>query len=158
MQTYQVGLIALAIFALLALFAFWSWVSRIRKQESVIQEPKFLVGETKGQTAFYVATTFAGRPLDRVVAHGLAHRGKANVLVSDSGVTIYRTGEKNFLIPSDQLLGVSQTSAVIDKAVEKDGLVSIQWNLGGTSLETHLRFVGAAERSTVLSQLKEMVA
>ena len=78
--------------------------------------------------------------------------------MSDSGVAIYRTGEKNFLIPSDQLLGVSQTTAVIDKAVEKDGLVSIQWDLGGTSLETHLRFVGASERSTVLSQLKEMVA
>jgi hypothetical protein len=158
MQTYHVGLIALGIFTLLGLFAFWSWVSTIRKQEALIQEPILLEGEASGESAFYVATTFAGRPLDRVVAHGLAHRGKAQVQVSGAGVAIYRTGEKCFLIPSERVLSLNQTSAVIDKAVEKDGLVSIHWNLGSTAVETHLRFVGAQARSNVLSKLKEMVS
>jgi hypothetical protein len=158
MQTYHVGLIALGIFSLLGMFAFGSWVLRIRKQEAVIQKPVFLESNPSGQRAYYVATTFASRPLDRVLAYGLAHRGNANILVSDAGVAIYRTGEKDFLIQADQLTGVSKSSAVIDKAVEKDGLVSIEWNLGTTAVETHLRFVGAAERSTVLSKLKEMVA
>jgi len=158
MQTYHVGLIALAIFALLGLFAFWSWVSTIRKQEEQIQEPILLTGEASGERTFYVATTYAGRPLDRVLAHGLAHRGKAQVEVSGAGVSIYRTGEKCFLIPAGHLLGFEQTSAVIDKAVEKDGLVSIHWKLGTTAVETHLRFIGAPARSNVLSKLKEMVA
>jgi hypothetical protein len=158
MQTYHVGLIALAFFTLLGLFAFWAWVSRTRKQESQISKPLFVDSEPQGQIAFYVATTFAGRPLDRVLAHGLAHRGKAQVLVSNDGVSVYRIGERDFLIPTGALVSVSQTSAVIDKAVEKDGLVSIGWKLGAIDVETHLRFVGASERSIVLSQLKEMVA
>jgi hypothetical protein len=158
MQTYHVGLMALAIFGLLGLFAYLSWVSKIRKQEAFIEPPQILESEDAGQGAFYVATTLAGKPLERVVAHGLAHRGRANVLVSSDGISIYRTGEKSFRISTKDLVAVNQSSAVIDRAVEKDGLVSIQWKLGGTAVETHLRFVGSKERSTTLSQLKDMVA
>jgi hypothetical protein len=158
MQTYHVGLMALVIFSLLGVFAYWSWVSKIRKQESFIEPPKRLDTEDAGQGAFYVATTLAGKPLERVVAHGLAHRGRAKVLVSSDGISIYRTGETSFQILSKDIVAVNQSSAVIDRAVEKDGLVSIQWKLGSTSVETHLRFVGSTERSTTLSQIKDMVA
>jgi hypothetical protein len=157
MQTYHVGLMALAVFSALGLLAFWSWRSKIRKQESSIPAPERLYTEVDGQFAFYVATTFAGRPLERVVAHGLAHRGKAEVAVSHEGVLIQRTGESSFRIPPGNFLAFNQSSAVIDRAVEKDGLVSIRWSLGKNELETHLRFVGTAARSKILSQLKDMV-
>jgi hypothetical protein len=158
METYQVGLSALAIFTLFGIFAYGSWVSRRRKQESLISAPQLVEDLGLGETAQYVATVFAGRPLERVVAHGLAHRGKATVLVSSDGVSIFRTGEKSFLIPSVDIKGISQASAVIDRAVEKDGITVILWYLGGTELETHVRFVGASARTTTLSQLKDLVA
>lgn len=158
MQTYHVGLIALATFSLLGLFAYLSWKARMRKQQFLIESPQLLEGADSGQNGFYVATTFAGRPLDRVLAHGLAHRGRAKVLISPNGVSIFRTGETSFLIPASNVLGVNQTSAVIDRAVEKDGLVSIHWMLGPTEVETHLRFVADSERQAILSQLSELAA
>jgi hypothetical protein len=158
MQTYHVGLMALAIFGLLGLLAYWLWVLKIRKQETLFPAPQSLEADIHGHSAFYVATTFADRPLERIVAHGLAHRGRAEVEVSPSGVAIYRTGEIGFVIPTRDLLAVSQSSAVIDRAVEKDGLVSIRWNLGDHHLETHLRFVGSSARFTAVTQLKDMVS
>lgn len=158
METYHVGLMALAFFAVLILFAYLAWVSKMRKQEKVLQAPQFIDDSGSGEKAQYVATVFAGRPLDRVLGHGLAHRGDAFVLVSRDGVSIFRTGEKSFLIPAHDLVSVSQGSAVIDRAVEKDGLTFIRWTLGGVELETYLRFVGATERSTTLSKLKDLVA
>jgi hypothetical protein len=93
METYQVGLIALAIFVLLSFLVYRSWVSKMRKQDELIQAPQLLEFSPLGEKAQYVATVFAGRPLDRVVGHGFAHRGNASVLVSPNGVSIYRTGE-----------------------------------------------------------------
>jgi len=157
METYHVGLIALAFFVVLSLFAYLSWVSKMRKQEKLIQPPQFIEPNGLGMKAQYVATVFAGRPLDRVIGHGLAHRGNAAVLVSAEGVSIFRTGEASFLIPAMDLVGLEQESAVIDRAVERDGLTSIRWTLGGTELETYLRFVSATERSITLSKLQELV-
>jgi hypothetical protein len=158
MQTYHVGLIALALFTVLGVLAYWSWVSKMRKQEKAIQVPEFIDDTGLAENAQYVATVFADRPLDRVVAHGLAYRGKATVLVAANGVSIYRTGERSFLIPSRELSSVTTGSAVIDRAVEKDGLISIRWRLGEIELETYLRFVSASERSSTLSELKDLVA
>jgi hypothetical protein len=156
-QTYHVGLLGLAFFLVLGLVAFWSWVTKMRAQEKSIVAPEFLNGPASGQKAFYVATTFSGRPLERVLAHGLAHRGNATVLVSKRGLSIFRTGEPSFLVPAENLLSFAKNSTVIDRAVEKDGLISIRWNLGGTEIETHLRFVGASARDTIVSELNVLV-
>ena len=158
METYQVGLIALAIFVLLSFLVYRSWVSKMRRQNELIQAPKLLEFSSLGEKSQYVATVFAGRPLDRLLCHGFAHRGNATVLVSPDGVAIYRTGENSFLIPAKDVIGISQESTVIDRAVETDGMIAIAWNLGDTEIQTYLRFVGASERSAVLSKLKELVA
>lgn len=158
METYHVGLMALAFFAVMGFVAYWAWISKMRNQEKVIKSPQYVEGFEFGQKAQYVATVFAGRPLDRVVGHGFAHRGDAFVLVSSEGAAISRIGEKSFLIPAQDVLEVSQGSAVIDRAVEKDGLTFIRWNLGGVQLETYLRFVGASERSAAISKLRDLVA
>ena len=158
METYHVGLIALAIFVLLGFLVYRSWVSKMRRQDQLIQAPQLLEFSTVGETTQYVATVFAGRPLDRVLGHGLAHRGNATVLVSPDGVAVYRTGETSFLIPAKDVIGISQESTVIDRAVETDGMIAIAWKLGDNELQTYLRFVGASERSAALSKLKDLVA
>jgi hypothetical protein len=157
METYQVGIISLAIFGLMGLAAFVTWRKRMKSQEQFLPAPEFIEGTTTGSKGFYVATTFADRPLDRVSGHGLAHRGVAFVEVSGEGVSISRIGEESFRIPADDLLGVAKATAVIDRAVEKDGLISIRWRLGSEELETHFRFVSAIERYKVLDQLSEVV-
>jgi hypothetical protein len=156
-QTYQVGLLGLLVFGIFVAIAFLTWRSKGIKQARYIEAPLFIDSNPEGIQGFYVATTFGGRPLDRVVAHGLAHRGMAFVQARADGLAIYRRGESSFLIPKAAIIGASRTSAVIDRAVEKDGLVSVKWRLGTEELETHFRFVGASDRQAILSDLDELV-
>ena len=157
METYHVGLISLAFFAALGLLALVAWRKRVNKQQALLEKPVEIQASSTGSRCMYVATTFADRPLDRVVAHGLAHRGVAFLSITETGVEISRTGEFSFLIPKSDLIQVGSTSAVIDRAVEKEGLVSIRWKLGSQALQSHFRFVDAKLRSSTTSELSSLV-
>ena len=157
METYQVGLIALGLFSLFAMIAIVTWRRRVAAQTLLLEKPLVIEGSLVGSNCFYVATTFSDRPLDRVIAHGLAHRGHANVSVSQSGLEVSRTGELSFIIPKADLLEVTTGSAVIDRAVEKEGLVVIKWRLGKVELQTHFRFVNSELRSEILEALRPLV-
>jgi hypothetical protein len=156
-ETYHVGLISLAFFAVLGLLAVVSWRRRISKQQELLPSPSSVSSSSAGFKCFYVATTFADRPLERVIAHGLAHRGVAYLLITDSGLEVSRTGETGFLVPRSDLIQVGSVSAVIDRAVEKDGLVVIKWKLGSEELESHFRFVDSQLRASSVSQLSALV-
>jgi hypothetical protein len=157
MQTYQVGLMGLALIAILTGIAIWSWRRRVSKQEALMPAPREIQTLAEGQKAFYVATTFAGRRLERVTAHGLGHRGRATLKVEADGIHISRTGEFSFMIPRIDLLSQGSNSAVIDRAVEKDGLTTLSWRLGHVELETHFRFVGEGDRSRFESDVRALL-
>lgn len=157
METYHVGLIGLALFALLALLALLAWRRRISAQELLLPKPFVLETSDAGNKCFYVATTFAARPLDRVIAHGLAYRGHAALSLSQQGLQVERVGELGFTIPASNVIGVSTGSAVIDRVVEKEGLVVIKWRLGSTELESHFRFTDVELREKTLASLSSFV-
>jgi hypothetical protein len=157
MQTYQVGLVGLALFAFLATFAFLAWKSRLRDQERLLDRPVVIPGRTSGHSAFYIATTFANRPLDRVIAFGLAHRGRCTLSSSPKGIDVSRVGEVSFQIPRSGFLGVGASSAVIDRAVETNGLITLRWRLGREEVESHFRFVSSKVQQDALSDLKLVI-
>jgi hypothetical protein len=157
METYQVGLIALGLFALLGFFAFVSWKNKSKAQENFIVAPDFIEYLSSEPNAFYVATTFQHRPLDRVLAHGLAHRGRAKLIVLTDRLEIHRVGEISFSIPAKSIIGLTENTAVIDRAVEKDGLSTITWKLGTDRLETHFRFSNTETRKDLESQIRKLV-
>jgi len=157
METYQVGLIALGLFSLFAVIALITWRRRMAAQALLLEVPVGIESSFAATNCFYVATTFSERPLERVIAHGLAHRGHARLAVTGSGLEISRVGEFGFLIPTADLIGVSLGSAVIDRAVEKEGLVVIKWRLGAVELQTDFRFVSSELRSEALEALKPLV-
>ncbi len=157
METYQVGLIALGLFSLFAITALITWRSRMAAQALLLEVPVGIESSFAATNCFYVATTFSERPLERVITHGLAHRGHARLAVTGAGVEVSRVGEFGFLIPTADLIEVSLGSAVIDRAVEKEGLVVIKWRLGAVELQTHFRFVSSELRSEALEALKPLV-
>lgn len=77
----------------------------------------------------YVATTFADRPLDRVVAAGLGFRARANLMVTDTGIRFDRVGSAPLFVPRDHVRGAGAASWTIDRGVEPDGLTVLAWNL-----------------------------
>ena len=151
------GLIALGLFSLFAITALITWRRRMAVQALLLEVPVGIESSFAATNCFYVATTFSERPLERVIAHGLAHRGHARLAVTGSGVEVSRVGEFGFLIPAADLIEVSLGSAVIDRAVEKEGLVVIKWRLGAVELQTHFRFVSSELRWEALEALKPLV-
>jgi hypothetical protein len=148
-ELYQVGLGFVALLIGIFVWAGIVWSNRSKAQSINITSPEEIDFSTRGSSGFYVATTFADRPLDRVSAHGLGFGGKATVEVLNDGINISRTGEKSFRIAKSSLIDIARTSVVIDKAVEKDGLLSLRWRLGDALLESHFRFPSSSERDQV---------
>jgi hypothetical protein len=156
-ELYQVGLAFIALLLGLVIWAGVTWRKRAKAQDQELAIPRYTDFSDLGESGQYVATTFADRPLDRVSAHGLGFAGKANIMVSNAGIQISRTGEKSFLIPRSSLLDLARTSGVIDKVVEKDGLLSIRWRLGEVEVESHFRFTRSAVRDEVASEIANLL-
>lgn len=155
METYQVGLIALAIFALMVWLAYRSWQKKELMQSSKIVAPNFIDFRDAGISGFYVATTFVNRPLDRILAHGMGHRGRANFAITNDQLEVLRLGEPSFAIPLTQITEIATSSAVIDRAVEKGGLSVVTWRLGEDLVDSYFRLVGDYERGAFQRQLAE---
>jgi hypothetical protein len=114
---------------------------RKAQQSLELETPSASLGGVDLGPAFYVSTVFSNSPLERVWAHDLGSRGKCQVFASSEGVSIERTGERDFAILASQYRGITRESATIDKGVEPGGLVAIHWQLGTENLITNLRVV-----------------
>ena len=107
----------------------------------------------------YVATTTEGDLLDRIVVHGLGHRGAARIGVQPAGVLVDRVGERPLWIPRTSFLGVRLGSGQAQKAYEAGGVILLAWRLGDRRVETGLRcddpqqHVATAEALSALVQI-----
>ena len=116
------------VLALLGMLAGWRRRSRVQSSlalpsGSVTGEPLLTV------RGLLLATTFAGRPLERVVAAGLGHRVQATVAVTADGVRIHRDGTEPLALPAAALTGAGTATWTIDRSVEPGGLTVLGWNL-----------------------------
>lgn len=155
MQTYQVGLIALAIAAIGIYLAYMAWRRQAKNQERILSKPVAFYGpaDVPGFKCFYIATTFLGAPLSRVKAYTLGTRGQAIVHTYREGLVFDRKGELSFMIPASDFMGIETSNAVIGKAVEAEGLFSVSWRLGDSELQTHFRIVSQADRATFVESI-----
>ena len=156
-ELYQVGLAFIATLFGLVVLAGVTWRKRSNTQGVTIEAPEFVEFSNAGSACFYVATTFADRPLDRVTAHGLGFAGKACLDVTDECINVFRSGERSFRINASSLIDLSRTSGVIDKAVERNGLLSVRWRLGDKELESYFRFTGSQSRDEFASKVSNLL-
>ena len=156
-ELYQVGLAFVAVLLGVIAWAGATWRKKSNAQDLEIATPEYTEFSNVGTSGYYVATTYAGQPLHRVSAHGLGFAGKAFLDVSDRGVRVHRIGERSFRIDSSALIDLRRTSGVIDKVVEKDGLLSLRWKLGVTELETHLRFANSKSRDEIAHDVSKLI-
>jgi hypothetical protein len=156
-ELYQVGLAFAAVLLGVIAWAGLTWRKRSKAQDLEIATPEYTEFSNVGTNGYYIATTYAGQPLHRVSAHGLGFAGKAFLDVSEQGVRVHRIGERSFRIDSSSLLDLARTSGVIDKVVEKDGLLSLRWKLGATELDTHLRFANSQSRDEIALRVSKLI-
>ena len=155
------ALLSALVFVFLVSISVRAWRARIKQQETEFSAPlealEFfgeLLANAKG---FYVATTTAVNHLERISAYGLGLRGVAQVMVFSEGVLIIRNGENPIAIDSTQLSGVNFGQAAIDKSVETDGLLQVNWQQDNVQLTTHMRIQDQAERKIVFDAIAGLI-
>jgi hypothetical protein len=87
----------------------------------------------------FVGTTFAGRWLDRVVAHGLSDRATAWLSVSTDGVHIDRDGAAEIFLPYEAIDAADLGDALAGKVMGAGGLLVLTWRLGDSVLTSAFR-------------------
>lgn len=155
-QRDTVALLSVVLFVALVALAVSAIRRRSAKQGSLgVLTPTDALSGTVIATAAgkYVSTVFSDRPLDRVVALGLMHRGSATLRVLTDGLQIEREGEQSFAIKAGHIVKVERASASIDRGVERGGLVSISWMLAETAVTTNLRIDAADDSQQLFDKL-----
>jgi hypothetical protein len=146
-----VGIVAL-VFVGLGL----GWRARQRRQAGLpaLQAPPERLGDPRfTDDVFYVATTRADAPTDRVAVRGLGFRARAAVTVVPEGLVLGIAGQPESFIPKSAVVGVGLATWTIDRVVGKDGLVFVRWNLGDTQVDTNLRSTHPDALVTALSTI-----
>ena len=137
--------LALLFLIAVVVFSVRAWKNRSKKQKDSFDEPgELLLGADDPLYAaegMYVATTYCENKLDRITAYGLGFRGNGAFLVCRDGIQIYRDGERDLAISKSHILAIEPDQATIDRAVEKDGLLRIDWTAEAATLSTFIRIV-----------------
>lgn len=121
-----------------------SWRARAERQGDIPElsaapESAVAAAAERAVPGLYVATTSTGDLLDRIVAHGLGHRGRAHLSISPAGVLVQRAGEADVWIPQVALRDVRLGSGQAQKAFEAGGLILVTWQLGPRTVDTGFR-------------------
>ncbi|MEP6479985.1 MAG: hypothetical protein ABJB03_11375 [Rhodoglobus sp.] len=134
---------AIVVAVLFGLFGlmYSGWRGR-RKRQAGIPKPESVpadLGQALGEfEGFYVATTSAGKPLDRIAVRGLGFRARCSVSVAVAGLVVHLPGDDVF-IPAGDVRDFTEATWTIDRAVEEKGLQLVAWTLGATPVDSYFR-------------------
>ena len=106
---------------------------------------------------FYVATTIAGEPLNRVAVSGLGYRARASVTVATAGLVLAIAGEPDAFIPAEAIRAVERATWTIDRVVETGGLVCVTWMLGETPVDSYLRVVVPPDPTGLVDAIERVI-
>jgi hypothetical protein len=155
-------LVVLAVIGLAAWGMLRGWRAREARKSDIpapTPPPAAALAESSGTGVVgqYVATTTSGDLLDRIVAHGLGHRGRAVLSVRDDGVLLQRAGEVDLWIPRADLRAVRLGSGQAQKAFEAGGLILVTWQLGDRVVDTGFRADDPDQHLATASALSALV-
>lgn len=148
----SVGVVLLLMaLALAAMLVSWRRRGRAQRGLTLPPVPADLGAVVTTAAGMHVATTFADRPLERVVAGGLGFRAPATLTVTADGVLVERAGGAPFFLPRADL-EAGTASWALDRGVERDGLIVLAWALTGPAgepvvVESSFRFAPETQRT-----------
>jgi hypothetical protein len=127
-------LVMIAVAVALLGFGVWAWIRRTRRDAALVAPVGDVPAGAAVRSSFrglYVATTRHAEPLERLAIRGLDFRSKGELTVTDAGIALDLTGRSRIFLGTDRITGVAQATVAIDRVVEPDGLVRIEWRTGG---------------------------
>ena len=108
--------------------------------------------------AWYVATTRAGEPLERVALPGLSYRGRARLTIDTRWLALEVRGEDPVFVPATALSDFGPATATIDRVVERDGLIRFGWETSnGFDVDSYLRITDPQTREACVRALGNLI-
>lgn len=96
-------------------------------------------------TGYYHGSTTAGQWLERIVAHGLGARSRAELTLYDTGLSVRRPGATDFFVPAGQLRAARLDNALAGKVLTDGGLLVVTWAHGDELIDSGFRCGRVAE-------------
>ena len=161
------ALIVAAILALALALMWLGWRSRQRRQRTLPQlspVPTDAGAELLRVSAFYVATTVADEPLERIAVGGLGYRAKAQLTVRERGLELAIPGQHELFIPATDITEVFRARNTIDRVVERDGLIAVRYGIGAgagagagaTTVDSYVRIVDPVAANDFVATLTSL--
>ncbi|MET7678232.1 hypothetical protein [Streptomyces seoulensis] len=153
-------LVGLALFVALVYWLMregWKWRGTLQSDLPELPEvPDTLGPEKLTMSGRYHGSTTAGQWLDRIVAHGLGSRSRAELTLTDEGLAVERPGATDFFIPVAALRGARLDKGIAGKVLTEGGLLVVTWEHGGKLIDSGFRSDHAAEHTTWADTLNQM--
>jgi hypothetical protein len=135
----------------------WKWRGLL---QSDLPEPHS-APETTGapqlsMTGRYHGSTTAGQWLDRIVAHGLGTRSRAELVLHPEGLAVLRPGARDFFVPADALRGARLDKGIAGKVLAEGGLLVVTWQHGDQVIDSGFRSDRAAEHPAWVTAINSM--
>lgn len=117
--------------------------------------------ELMAADAFYVATTVAAQPLNRIAVAGLGYRARAAVTVTEGGLSLAIPGQDAIFIPAGDIRAVEKATWTIDRVVEPGGMLLVRWAIGdpGTALtevDSYLRVIDPVSAGRLFTAVQRL--
>ncbi|MFG2575268.1 hypothetical protein [Streptomyces sp. NPDC048481] len=110
-----------------------------------------------GMSGRYHGSTSAGQWLDRIVAHGLGTRSRAELTLTDAGLDVVRPGASDFFVPAAALRGARLDKGIAGKVLTEGGLLVVTWAHGDRLLDSGFRSDHAAEHTAWVDAINSMI-
>ncbi|WP_432191703.1 hypothetical protein [Streptomyces sp. bgisy027] len=105
----------------------------------------------------YHGSTTAGQWLDRIVAHGLGTRSRAELTLTDAGLDVVRPGATDFFVPAAQLREARLDKGIAGKVLTEGGLLVVTWAHGERLIDSGFRSDHAAEHNEWVDAINSMI-
>jgi hypothetical protein len=153
-------LVGLALFIALVYWLMregWKWRGTLQSDLPAPPSAPEETGPVKlSMSGRYHGSTTAGQWLDRIVAHGLGTRSRAELTLTDAGLEVERPGASDFFVPAAALRGARLDKGIAGKVLTEGGLLVVTWALGDKLIDSGFRSDHAAEHTEWVDTLNQM--
>jgi hypothetical protein len=136
----------------------WKWRGTLQGDLPALPAAPDEPGEARlTMTGRYHGSTTAGQWLDRIVAHGLGTRSKAELTLTDTGLDVVRPGAADFFVPRARLREARLDKGIAGKVLSEGGLLVVTWEHGDRLIDSGFRSDRAAEHTEWVATLNHMI-
>ncbi|RFU84239.1 hypothetical protein DY218_23790 [Streptomyces triticagri] len=155
-------LIGLALFVALVYWLMrqgWKWRGTLQGDlPELPATPEDTGPATLTMSGRYHGSTTAGQWLDRIVAHGLGTRSRAELTLSDAGIDVVRPGAEDFFIPREALREARLDKGIAGKVLTEGGLLIVTWAHGDRLIDSGFRSDHAAEQAAWVTAINALTS